>query len=76
MCPFDFRTSFSGLSQEGWEMVPEWVGVEESRGSGVSWGVSFRNKLRRSYKSPQEKHHTGKVSEPLSGYPLWGQVPS
>lgn len=57
-------------------MVPEWVGVEESRGSGASWGVSFRNKLRRSYKSPQEKHHTGKVSEPLSGYPLWGQVPS
>lgn len=54
-------------------MVPEWVGVEDSGGNGASWGVSFGNKLRRSYKSPQEKHDTGKVSEPLSGYLLWAR---
>lgn len=54
-------------------MVPEWVGVEDSGGSGASWGVSFRNKLRRSYKSPKEKHDTGKVSEPLSNDPLWAR---
>jgi hypothetical protein len=26
--PIRFQTSFSGLSQEGWEMELEWVGVE------------------------------------------------
>lgn len=70
MCPFDFRTSFSGLSREGWEMVLEWVGVEDSGAAGASWGVSFRDTLRRSCKPSQEKHRTGKVSEPLSSYPL------
>lgn len=35
MCPFDFRTSFSGLSQEGWEMELEWVGVEDSGAVGL-----------------------------------------
>lgn len=39
-------------------------------GSGASWGVSFRDTLRRSCKPSQEKHRTGKVSEPLSSYPL------
>lgn len=39
MCPFDFRTSFSGLSQEGWEMELEWVGVEDSGAVGLV-GVS------------------------------------
>lgn len=29
MYPSDFRTSFSGLSQEGWEMELERVGVED-----------------------------------------------
>lgn len=35
MCPFDFRTSFSGLSQEDWEMELEWVGVEDSGAVGL-----------------------------------------
>lgn len=35
MYPSDFRTSFSGLSQEGWEIELEWVGVEDW-GSGLT----------------------------------------
>lgn len=30
MYPSDFRTSFSGLSPEGWEMELKWEGVEDS----------------------------------------------
>lgn len=33
--PSDFRTSFSGLSQGGWEMELEWVGG----GGGGLWGI-------------------------------------
>ena len=35
MYPSDFRTSFSGLSQEGWEMELEWVGDGGVWGSGA-----------------------------------------
>lgn len=36
MYPSDFRTSFSGLSQEGWEMELEWVGVEDCGAVGLT----------------------------------------
>lgn len=44
MYPSDFRTSFSGLSQEGWETELEWEGVEGSVA------------VRRAEASPSETH--------------------
>lgn len=44
MCPFDFRTSFSGLSQ-GWEMELEWVGVEDSGAVGLVGASSSETNL-------------------------------
>lgn len=55
MCPFDFKTSFSGLESRRLGNGTGVGGGGRLGGSGASWGVSFRNKLRRSYKLSQEK---------------------
>lgn len=62
MCPFDFRTSFSGLSQEGWEMELEWVGVEDSGAVGLVGASHSETNEEGVYEPSQEK--------PLSSYPL------